>query len=525
MRKSKVLPLIYLLFFSLGILNAQNVDQKVSIEWMEEVKDKDTPPSNLYSLGNSNSLLFNVRYHSSKYNSKVLHINLVTKDLNILKSKSINSKDFCKNCNIWLSQIGHQFYVKITPEKDIDPILLYKFDIESFDISSESHQIDNQIIDEEESVSAFTFTSKDHNYYFSGQLNKNKASSRMWFKLYDENFNVVVDQSTIINSPSVVFQSSRVDSHGNIYIIVSTVKETEEKDKEGRPLSKWITSIHTCSPKNTDIQVVEIPFEKGKWINELAIISKEESGIFCSGSYFEKEVERNWKKKKYLQNTDFYVEKAGRPTVGKFSFSFHPTDGFTTTKYFPYPKHVLAFSHKEENRKKAKRKEARKKDKPLLKGVPHLEDHRMIRLDNGDIAEFSEVYVEHGFYMSGKLNPEYVHMLGKILIALYSPDGELKWIKSIDRVNYERKNHWRLHHSTFFSQKNRIGVVYVDGSSNYLNLYDSKDGSKKQKSLDGIKKKEKILLIPLNTKRMDENTFFLCRRKGKKIKFGRIIFE
>ncbi len=394
--------------------------------------------------------------------------------------------------------------------------MIFEINTETLEISDTQKTFEN--LDEGIDKSTFALNKEEIGFHLRVAIVKEKSELfHLTLLLYDSNLRTVIDQEIEIPFKETDLLSFDVDQEGNVYVLVGLFQKG--RNDEGKKIKEWIKKLYVTSPKDSKIEVIDIEKNEEKWLADIEIKAKKDgNGIIFCGQYYDKET-FDEKLGRYTINN--VVEREGKPAAGKVMMSYDRSNGFSERVYTPFKRGILKPSFNEKEREKNKKK--KKKGSNSLVGLPNLLVNEIVFLENGNIVEFSEAYKNHLSVGHGSAKTRNSESLGKIVVTVFTPKGEVLWMKSIDKIHMIKD--WVIPSSAMFIQRNCIGLVFLDGKSSYVYLYDMETGQRKKKSLTKKDEKSNLIVEPEMTERIDDNTVLIHRSKGKNAQFGRIIFE
>ncbi len=494
---------------------------KINIEWDERNDEKVLPMNNSFKLHDGNLLVFSRQIAATNGGlisiggGKQFALSIVDKERNILKTASYKPGSLCNSCNAGiLLKLGDKYFVSMIPDADQGGIMMYEVNTTTLEIKQTEKNLEN--FEDGISRNIFSLTKEKSGFHLRGAIVKEKSELfHLILRLYDSNFNKVVDQDIELPFKRTDLLSWDIDKEGNVYVLVGLY--VKGRNDKGKKVKEWIKKLYVTSPKDSKIEVVDIEKSEEKWLADVEIMDRKEgSGIIFCGQYYDEE---SFDEKLGRTTINTVVERQGDPTAGKVMMSYERSSGFSERVYTPFKKSVLKPSFIEKEREK----KSKKKKTESLVGLPNLLVNEIAYLKNGNIVECSEAFIDHTVGGHGTAKQNNFQYLGKLVITVFTPEGEVVWMKSIDRIH--RVKDWFIPSSKMFLQQNYIGVVFLDGKSSYVYLYDMETGKRKKKSLNKKGEKSNLIVEPEMTKRIDDQTVLIYRSKGKKSEFGRIIFE
>lgn len=526
--------IILTIFFSLAcvILFAQTAPiTKIKVKWDEKGDEKVLPVSKSLKLENGNMLVFSdqlVRALApviSAGGGKKFQLSIVDQERNIIKTKSYKAGNLCSICEVgWLIKLKDRYYITIIPVAEGKDVMVFEVNTETLELTDTNKRLKNYEKGKKEHI----FSSTKSGFYLRGSLVKEKKKSYdLSLRLYDTDLNAILDQSIKLPYKEADLRGYDVDSEGNVYAVVFF--EEKKKNEEGKKVKETIKKIFVTSVKDSEIETVEIEENGERWLADFGIKTRKDGeGIILCGQYFDKEITENPSPDRGIYTAKIAVERFGIPTAGKAMLYYDRSNGFSEPVYTPYDRKVLKPYLSEKDKKalqKKKNKKKKKKDKgkypKFLNGITNLLVSEIHYLENGNIFEFSEVY--HVEIIETEKRSEVYRFLGKVILTVFTPKGEVVWMNSIDKIHTAKK-YWTPFSDSFF-QQNCIGVVFLDGKSSSVYMYDMDTGKRMKKTLTSKEEKTKLRVDPDMTKRINDQTFLIHRSKGKKSQFGRIIFE
>jgi hypothetical protein len=421
-------------------------------------------------------------------------------NLKIENTKTHKIRDYYENCRVEkVYEINQDFYLKLKPRPVTKKSLFFKIDLSSLNLTPLKVTIgkrENRPWNEH-----FMKSESDNKYFLSGYIDTREEM--LTIRTYGTDMKRFYEKRMPISGYSHKLLGYEIDSEGNAYVIL--------KYKEGRNTNrKEIIKLYVALMDLSEITEHEISTKKGTSIGDFRILAKVGSGLFISGQYYDENIElnKNENKQAVTNNVD-YINRLFFPTAGKITFSFDNQNGFSEMKYYRYPKEVLKPSF-------AKKKRYTKVTaQDMLSGIPGLKVNDMIYLSNGNIAELSEVFYSKG-YTSPKKAERNAHFLGKTLLTVLSPEGEIQWIKSIDKFHRKEGSALGVTSEIKATDKN-ILLTYVYGKENFLCVYDLETGNEMHYVFDNG-----FDTSPSRLKVLSDQTVVVNGWVGKDARYGKL---
>ncbi len=491
----------FLIFIICSTITAYGQTQinRVRLKW-DENTEKTIRMSQLFPIDSNSYFVYSEQMYShsaraiSGGGGKKFAISKIGKDGGLIETKQLSSLDYCNMCDAgWIIDLNGDVYLTFVPINKKKPVLVRKVDTRELEIDISQKPIELPAVGKSYSITYMTSES-GLSYLNAVSTNTEKNTCEITLQLYDEQLKVVSDKTKSFPYVDGEFVSSDIDDQGNAYIVVSFKQESKKS-------LNLVRKLLVIRPDNNAIEVIDIEESFERRIKDMLIKAiPGQEGINIFGQYYDKAF--------LAPDKDKFVIYQNSKVTGKVTFQFNNEDGFSDKKYMQFPK-SLSRSNPPRKGKKPKR---------IDLGISSISINEIEEMENGDVAELSEVVVEAG---GGKYG--IVYLLQKIVLTVYSPDGEIKWIKAIDR-NHKVKD-W-ITPSQIVVQGDKIGLFYVDGKMTFLQYYDAETGDKiRKKTINEVGKGNKLHVNLGMITKLNNHTLLLNRSWGKKRQSGILTIE
>jgi hypothetical protein len=514
--------IVYLSLFSLNSIFAQEKNPGIKVEWKDELSAKPIPSDQIFSLSDDRLLLFGEN-RVSTYDLR-LQFNILDKDLNILKSEEIIASDYYKKCKKGKIIVLDGRYYLLLESKKLDKLKILEFNIETLGLTDTGKTFKK--LKSKKNRVIISTTGKDSKFYFHGYFHRPKGekAGMLEISIYNHDLNLLQSNQMEL-SGSIRYNDFGVGSDGQFWLLSMRKRKKQENR---RPIDFYFSELYFTSPDLNHFKLMRILPEDGKeWGNLSVIARNEDNTCLVYGQYYDDNIKRMGKANLFNPSKPKSIEKSGKPTAGRVGVTFNPETDQPEILYSRFQEEVLAPSFEEKKRHKA----ASTKDQ--LNGIAELFNNRIDTLENGNYACLAEVFTVDasydrtipiaiagglGIWIGGSDESYY----GKILLTVFSSDGQTKWERSIDRIQKCISGDCR---SNLIFRDQQIGVVYQDGKSTKVNFYDIETGSMAQHTIRTTERKRDARIRLSKVKKINENRFLLYAKRKDIAKFGLLIFE
>ncbi|MBP7274371.1 MAG: hypothetical protein KA974_11050 [Saprospiraceae bacterium] len=346
------------------------------------------------------------------------------------------------------------------------------------------------------------------------------------------------------NDENLSLEEYIIDNQGNIYITGVLYEDKAKVRRKGKPTYKYVIISYKNEGTIEHVNKIDLG---NQFITDMTYRVANDGNLICSG---------------------FYSGKGTYSIKGTFYFRLNTASNEISelnTKEFPFD--FLTEYLSERNKEKAKNALEAGKTNALPELYQYSLDDLIIRSDGGAVLIAEQYYIEErfdrynngfgGFSPYGGYSPwgwggyngynrmEYVYYYNDIIVVNLQPNGDLEWVTRIP------KRQSTIDDGGYFLSyakgvvKDKMYFIFNDNAKNYYKeqqkasdkIY-SYTGSNSVVTLATINQNGEVSVEPLYNNNETESTIRpkLCKQIGKKemlllsedgrkIKFGKLIFE